>query len=76
MIAVLAACTNAPPTATGNFRNQGYLLDSAGNNAMVKALGYDVCVRTSDWTPARAIIECDPYLVPKPAVKVPVAPPP
>ena len=42
---------------------------------MVRSLGYDVCVRTSDWTPARAILECDPDLVPKPVVKAPVAPP-
>jgi len=26
-------------------------------------------VRTSDWTPARAIVACDPDLVPKPAPK-------
>lgn len=43
---------------------------------MVRSLGYDVCVRMGDWTPARAIVECDPDLVPKPAVKPPVAPPP
>jgi OOP family OmpA-OmpF porin len=30
-------------------------------------LGAGVCVRTSDWTPARAIAECDPDLVKKPA---------
>ena len=76
-VASIAACSNSPsPTRTGDFRNQGYLLDTAGNNAVVKALGYDVCVRTSDWTPARAIVECDPDLVPKPVVKAPVAPPP
>jgi OOP family OmpA-OmpF porin len=75
-IAAMAGCSNSPPTTTGNFRNQGYLLDTAGNNAVVKSLGYDVCIRTSDWTPARAIIECDPDLVPKPVVSAPVAPPP
>jgi OOP family OmpA-OmpF porin len=32
-------------------------------------------VRTSDWTPARAVLECDPDLVKKPAPKK-VAPPP
>ncbi len=75
-VAAIAGCSNSPPTTTANFLNQGYLLDTAGNNAVVKSLGYDVCVRTSDWTPARAILECDPDLVPKPAVKPPVAPPP
>jgi OmpA-OmpF porin, OOP family len=74
-LTAIAGCSNSPPTTTGNFRNQGYLMDSAGNNAVVKSLGYDVCVRTSDWTPARAIIECDPDLVPKPVVSAPVAPP-
>jgi OOP family OmpA-OmpF porin len=74
-LTALAGCSNSPPTTTGNFRNQGYLMDTAGNNAVVKSLGYDVCVRTSDWTPARAIIECDPDLVPKPVVSAPVAPP-
>lgn len=51
-------------------------MDSAGNSAVVKSQGYDVCVRTSDWTPARAIVECDPDLVPKPVVTAPVAPMP
>ena len=74
--AAIAGCSNSPPTSTAEFRNQGYLLDTAGNNAVVKSLGYDVCVRTSDWTPARAIEACDPDLVPKPAGKPPVAPPP
>jgi OOP family OmpA-OmpF porin len=73
--ATIAGCSNSPPTTTANFRNQGYLLDTAGNSAVVKSLGYDVCVRTSDWTPARAIIECDPDLVPKPVARAPVAPP-
>ena len=72
--ASLAACMSQMET-TGNFRNQGYLLDTAGNNAVVKAQGYDVCVRTSEWTPARAIVECDPDLVPKPVAKAPAAPP-
>lgn len=74
-VAAIAGCSNSPPTTTANFRNQGYLQDTAGNNAVVRSLGYDVCVRTSDWTPARAILECDPDLVPKPVVKPPVAPP-
>ena len=52
-------------------KNQGYLLDTQGN--IVRAPGAGVCVRTSDWTPARAVAECDPDLVKKPAPKV--APP-
>lgn len=55
-------------------KNQGYLLDSQGN--VVRAVGAGVCVRTSDWTPARAIAQCDPDLVKKPAPKVKPAPAP
>jgi len=43
----------------------GYVTDSAGG--VVKAPGAGVCVRTSQWTPALAIAECDPDLVKKPA---------
>ena len=46
-------------------KNQGYLTDTQGG--IVRAVGAGVCVRTSDWTPARAVMECDPDLVPKPA---------
>ncbi len=45
-------------------KNQGYLTAQDG---IVKAAGAGVCVRTSDWTPARAVVECDPDLVKKPA---------
>jgi OmpA-OmpF porin, OOP family len=59
----------ADAAAAGGFRNQGYLTDTNGN--IVRALGAGVCVRTSDWTPARAVAECDPDLVKKPAMKKP-----
>jgi OOP family OmpA-OmpF porin len=55
-------------------KNQGYLLDTQGN--VVRAAGAGVCVRTSDWTPARAIAQCDPDLVKKPAPPKKAAPPP
>jgi OOP family OmpA-OmpF porin len=56
-------------------KNQGYLLDTQGN--IVRAVGAGVCVRTSDWTPARAVAQCDPDLVKKPAPPPKkVAPPP
>ena len=54
----------------------GYLQDV--NGRVVRALGYDTCVRTGYWTPALAIAECDPDLAPKapaPAAKpAPAAP--
>jgi OOP family OmpA-OmpF porin len=51
-----------------NGKNQGYLVDQ--DFKVVTAVGGTVCVRTSDWTPARAAAAeagafCDPDLVPK-----------
>ncbi len=61
----LAAGVFLPAPASAQFKNQGYLTDSQG--AVVRAAGAGVCVRTSDWTPARAVAECDADLVKKPA---------
>ena len=69
-LATIAGCGTGSPS--GTFKNQGYLQDQ--NSNVVRALGANVCVRTSDWTPARAIVECDPDLVPKPAPKPAPAP--
>jgi OOP family OmpA-OmpF porin len=63
----LAGASLLPGMASAQFKNQGYLTDTQGN--VVRALGAGVCVRTSDWTPARAIAQCDPDLVKKPAPK-------
>ena len=67
-IATVAACVALLPAtgsaATGE-RKDGYLTDTQGG--VVRAIGAGVCVRTSQWTPALAIAECDPDLVPKPA---------
>lgn len=71
-VAIVGALLPASALAQ-DAKNQGYLLDTQGN--VVRALGAGVCVRTSDWTPARAIAECDPDLVKKPAPPK-VAPPP
>jgi OOP family OmpA-OmpF porin len=65
LVGLAAAGMLLPVTASAQFKNQGYLLDSAGNP--VRAPGSGVCVKTSDWTPARAIAECDPDLVKKAA---------
>ena len=51
-----------------NGKNQGYLVDQ--DFRVVTAVGGTVCVRTSDWTPARAAAAeavglCDPDLAPK-----------
>jgi OOP family OmpA-OmpF porin len=49
-------------------KNQGYLVDAMTGNIVTSATT-GLCVRTSDWTPARAVAQCDPDLVRK-------APPP
>ena len=50
----------------------GYVQSSG---AAVKSL-FGLCWHTGYWTPAMAITECDPDLVPKPAAPTPAAPPP
>jgi OOP family OmpA-OmpF porin len=54
--------------------NDGYLLDQRG--AAAKS-GFGLCWKTSRWTPAMAIAECDPELVKKaaPASSTPAATP-
>lgn len=71
-----AAGLFATAVAAQDAKNQGYLVDSHGQNAIVRAAGAGVCVRTSDWSPARAVAECDPDIAKKPPPKAAVAPPP
>lgn len=60
--------------AQADFPNQGYLVD--GSNSIVKS-GLSGCWHTSDWSPARAVMECDPSLVQVAAVEpAPQAAPP
>src|SRR5687768_11850541 len=73
LIGMAAAGALLPLTASAQWKNQGYLTDTQGN--IVRALGANVCVRTSDWTPARAVAECDPDLVKKPAPPKKAPPP-
>jgi OOP family OmpA-OmpF porin len=67
-LVALAACIPAAQ-AQVNGKNQGYLVDPNFN--VVTAVGGTVCVRTSDWTPARAAAaeackQCTPDLCPAP----------
>ena len=64
--AFVVAAVSSFSAAAQDATNQGYLVDTQGRNAIVRSLGADVCVRTSDWTPARAVAECDPDLAKKP----------
>ncbi len=76
IVAGIAAASLPVMSIAQDTKNQGYLVDTHGQNAIIKAAGAGVCVRTSDWTPARAVAECDPDLVKKPAPAPRVAPPP
>jgi len=78
-LAVVVVCMPAA-MAQVNSKNQGYLVDQNFN--VVTAVGGTVCVRTSDWTPARAAAadacnQCTPDLCPKPpaAAAAPAAKP-
>ena len=69
-LATLAGC--AGMSSNDYVSRPAYLVDS--NGQVSKALGYDVCVRASDWTPARGIVGCGDATAPAP--KVAVAPKP
>jgi OOP family OmpA-OmpF porin len=68
-VLALSAMLSAPAMAqsTGGY--------AQGAGATVKN-PYGLCWHTGYWTPAMAVMECDPDLVPKPAAPAPVAPPP
>lgn len=72
---LLAIAGYAQAQPAGAHKNQGYALDNTGSSAVITAPTSGVCVRTTEWTPARAIIECDPELVRKPAAPKPAAAP-
>ena len=52
--------------------NDGYLFDTRG---VVAKSGFGLCWKTTRWTPAMAIAECDPELVKKPEPAAPAAQP-
>ena len=68
-ILALSATLSAPAMAQST---EGYVQGSSG---IVKN-PYGLCWRTGYWTPAMAVKECDPDLVPKAAPPARVAPPP
>lgn len=68
LIAALGLCSSLSMADTAN---EGYMADVRG---VVARSGFDLCWRTSSWTPALAIAECDPDLVKK-AEPVTEAPP-
>jgi OOP family OmpA-OmpF porin len=58
-------------------KNQGYLVDTYGNN-IVTSPNTGLCWRTRDWTPERAVASCDPVATQAeaPAPKVAATAPP
>ena len=72
-VATCAALLPAAGSAATAEPKDGYLTDTQGG--IVRAIGAGVCVRTSQWTPALAVEECEPDLIKKPAPK-PAPPPP
>ncbi len=68
---------SASALAADTVDTSAYVVDARG---VVVKTAFGLCVRTSYWTPAMAIAECDPDLVKKPeppaAPMAPPAPPP
>jgi OOP family OmpA-OmpF porin len=75
-VAAVAFALLAAPFGAVAQSKQGYWTEPAGGNAVWRN-GTGLCWRAGYWTPAMAIAECDPDLVPKPPAPAPrVAPPP
>lgn len=71
-LATIAGCSGMGGSQYAD--RPAYLVDSDGQ--VVKAQGANVCVRASDWTPARGSVGCGDATAPKPAAKAAAAPPP
>lgn len=69
-IALLGAVGGAAAQAIPG--NAGYWVDGRGN---VAKSGTGLCWRTSAWTPALAVAECEPGMMPKPVAAAPMAKP-
>ena len=75
-LAGLAVAVFAMPFSAMAQSKQGYWTEPAGGDAVWRS-GTGLCWRAGYWTPAMAIAECDPDLVPKaPAPAAAPTPPP
>lgn len=78
IFAALAAAGLPGMSAAQDARNQGYLVDSYGNNITTSS-NTGLCWRDSDWTPARSVEPCDPVArkaeAPAPRMVAAVPPP-
>ena len=75
LIVAAGAALSATPLTSVAQDKQGYWTNPASGN-MVWKNSTGLCWRAGYWTPAMAIAECDPDLMPKPAVVTPPPPPP
>lgn len=77
ILAGSAAALAAGLSFAQDSKNQGYLVDSYGNN-ITTSTTTGTCVRSTEWTPARAVTYCEPLArkaeIPAPTV-VAAAPP-
>ena len=71
VLAAFAATTLIPAAVLAqDARNQGYLVDSYGNDITTSSYT-GLCWRDSDWTPARSVEPCDPTNKPVAAAPAP-----
>jgi len=84
LVGAMAVVFSAGAAAQADPNNSGYVISATGApDKNVLRSGADLCWRTGYWSPAMAIVECDPDLVPKkmaeapkPAAAPPAPPPP
>ena len=69
-----APCTTGYVCRSSPTPEDGVVKSATYNGT--KGLAGNLCVRSAYWAPAMATIQCDPDLVPKPAVAAPPPPPP
>ena len=73
LAAAAVALVGSLNTTPASAQIQGYATDTRGAVVMDP---YSLCWRTGYWTPAMALAQCDPDLVPKPAPAPVIAPVP
>ena len=77
LVGALAVAFSAGAAAQANPQNSAYVSRCADSAAIAMSVrngtAERLCWRTGYWTPAQAIIECDPDLVPKPPPPRPAA---
>ena len=73
LVGAMAVGVSTGAAAQANPTNSGYVLSATAppDNNVVRNGAGNLCWRTGYWTPAMAIVACDPDLVPKPPAPAP-----